>query len=70
MVFFFSDLVAWLEKEHGIQTRLMPINVMGSMLRQFDFHRNRILLSEAMPEEQTIVSVMFTSGFSYISATT
>ena len=42
------------EKEHGIQTRLMPINVMGSMLRQFDFHRNRILLSEAMPEEQRL----------------
>ena len=52
--FLFSDLVAWLEKEHGIQTRLMPINVMGSMLRQFDFHRNRILLSEAMPEEQRL----------------
>ncbi len=27
---------------------------MGSMLRQFDFHRNRILLSEAMPEEQRL----------------
>ena len=52
--FLFSDLVAWLEKEQGIQTRLMPINVMGSMLRQFDFHRNRILLSEAMPEEQRL----------------
>ena len=32
----------------------MPINVMGSMLRQFGFHRNEILLSEAMPEEQRL----------------
>ena len=52
--FIFADLAAWLQQNHAIQTRLMPTNVMGSMLRQFDFHRNRILLSEAMPEEQRL----------------
>jgi len=52
--FVFADLAAWVYKTHAIQTRVMPISVMGSLLRQFDFHRNRILLSEAMPEEMRL----------------
>lgn len=38
----------------GLETKIMPVSVMGDVLRQYDHHRRRIMLSEAsLPEGRT-----------------
>lgn len=44
----FQDLAAWLDREHDVTVRVIPVKVMGQSLRRFDLHRRRLLLSEAL----------------------
>lgn len=44
----FQDLAGWLEREHEVSVRVMPVKVMGQSLRRFDLHRRRLLLTEAL----------------------
>ena len=42
-----------LKDELGVQTKVMPVSVLGDVLRQYDHHRKRILMSEAnLPEDR------------------
>lgn len=42
-----------LKDELGVQTKIMPVSVLGDVLRQYDHHRKRILISEAnLPEDR------------------
>jgi predicted transcriptional regulator/transcriptional regulator with XRE-family HTH domain len=45
----FPGLAAHLDVAYGVGTRVMPVDVMEDALRRYDFHRRRILLSEALP---------------------
>ena len=42
-------LAEYVQRELGIQVRIMPRDVMGRLLRRFDRHGRRILLSELLP---------------------
>ena len=44
----FRGLSAWMERDHGITVKVMPVEVMGRTLRRLDSHRRRLLLSEAL----------------------
>ncbi|MCR4376625.1 MAG: short-chain fatty acyl-CoA regulator family protein [Rhodospirillales bacterium] len=47
-------LAAQLKNHHGLETKVMPVSFMGDVMRQYDHHRRRILLSEAnLPEGRT-----------------
>lgn len=41
-------LARHLEAAHGVSVRVMPADVMGEALRRYDYHRRRVLLSEAL----------------------
>jgi XRE family transcriptional regulator, fatty acid utilization regulator len=43
-----AALLRHLEAAHGLQVRVMPVDVMGTTMRRLDLHRRRILLSEAL----------------------
>lgn len=45
----YRGLVEHAQREHGLQVRVMPQDVMGRLLRRFDRHGRRILLSELLP---------------------
>ena len=45
----FQGLAAHLQAVHQTGTRVMPMDLMGDALRRYDFHRRRVLLSEALP---------------------
>lgn len=45
----FQGLTGYLQTVHQTGTRVMPMDLMGDSLRRFDFHRHRVLLSEALP---------------------
>jgi predicted transcriptional regulator/DNA-binding XRE family transcriptional regulator len=48
-----------LEAAHGVSVRVMPAEVMGDALRRYDFHRRRVLLSEALaPASRTFQLAM------------
>lgn len=53
----FTAMTQYLEKEHNIRTQIMPQEVMGNLLREFDLHRGRILLSENLKESQRLFQV-------------
>lgn len=44
----FASLRAHIRAAHGIDVRVMPVEVMGDTLRRWDHHRRRILISEAL----------------------
>lgn len=49
-----QGLMILLKEAYGLETKVMPVTVMGDMLRQYDRHRRRILISEAsLPEGRT-----------------
>ena len=52
--FIFADLCQWVQNEYGVSVRIMPHDVMGRVLRQHDFHRSRLLLSELLKDHQRI----------------
>ncbi len=39
-----------LRSRHGIRVRLLPVDVMGERLRQYDLHRRQLLISELMDQ--------------------
>jgi len=49
-----TALVFWLEEKFAVKTRIMPQPVMGALLREFDMHRSRLLLSESLQEPQRL----------------
>lgn len=53
----YSAMTQYLEKEHHIKTQIMPQEVMGDLLREFDPHRGRILLSENLKESQRLFQI-------------
>jgi predicted transcriptional regulator/transcriptional regulator with XRE-family HTH domain len=55
-------LRAQLQKEYGIQTRLMPGEVMGPFQRRFDRHRKRLLLHEALAPASRLFAVAYQVG--------
>jgi predicted transcriptional regulator/transcriptional regulator with XRE-family HTH domain len=44
-----AKLVAHLQDAHGVEVRIMPYHVMQGLLRRFDRHNRRLLLSEVLP---------------------
>lgn len=53
----FYAMTQYLEKEHQIRTQILPQDVMGNLLREFDLHRGRILLSENLKESQKLFQI-------------
>jgi len=46
-------LKSWLEKEHGIAVRVLPIHAMAHLRRRYDRHSNRLFISERLsPHDQ------------------
>jgi hypothetical protein len=45
----YRGLCEYVQRELGLQVRVMPQDVMGRLLRRFDRHARRILLSEVLP---------------------
>ena len=54
----YSDICAWFQKQHGLDVRIMPTEVMDDSLRRYDPHRRRILLSEALRRPQRIFQLL------------
>ena len=50
-------LIHYLKTRFGIKTRIMPQPVMGNLLREFDPHRRRLLLSESLQEPQRLFQI-------------
>jgi XRE family transcriptional regulator, fatty acid utilization regulator len=49
----YRGLSVHLKEELAVQTKIMPVSVLGDVLRQYDHHRKRILLSEVnLPEDR------------------
>ncbi len=55
----FAGLKTYLRRTAGIATAIVPADVMPAMLRRFDRHRNRILLSEMLPESGRVFQLSF-----------
>src|SRR5690606_13757760 len=45
-----SGLKAWLEQTLGIGCATMPVDLMPTLIRSYDRHRRRVLVSEALTE--------------------
>ena len=60
-------LIGWLEQKYGIKTRIMPQSVMGSVLRELDMHRARLLLSESLKGAATDFSAVNTDSPAWLS---
>jgi hypothetical protein len=45
----YRGLCEYLQRELGLQVQVLPQEVMGRLLRRFDRHHRRILLSESLP---------------------
>lgn len=61
--FLSADLASWLKEEVGLSVRVMPHEVMGRVLRQHDFHRNRLLLSESLKDHQRSFQIATQAAF-------
>src|SRR5690606_5786535 len=46
----YSGLKAWLEQTLGIGCATMPVDLMPTLIRSYDRHRRRVLVSEALTE--------------------
>ena len=51
------QLIEHLEQKYGITTRILPTDVMGNLLRDFNQHRKQLLLSESLKEPQRLFQV-------------
>jgi len=45
----YGALVRHLDQTYSVGARVMPVDVMQDVLRRYDLHRRRVLLSEALP---------------------
>lgn len=50
-------LMRFLSQNFNINTRIMPQSIMGNLLREFDPHRSRLLLSESLQEPQRLFQI-------------
>ena len=50
----YRGLIEYLQRDLGLQVRVMPQEVMGRLLRRFDRHGRRILLSELLPRPSRV----------------
>ena len=57
-------LIQMLTQRYGIETKIMPAAVMGGLLREFDPHRGRLLLSESLREPQRLFQTAVQIGLS------
>ena len=55
---FYADLKAWFQQERKIDVQVVPVDVMGRNLRQYDPHRSRILLSESLRRPQRFFQLL------------
>ena len=53
-----EGLTRWLKDTHKIEVEVLPADVMGTNLRQYDVHRSRVLLSEALRRPQRIFQLL------------
>jgi predicted transcriptional regulator/transcriptional regulator with XRE-family HTH domain len=51
-----------LQARHGVQTRVMPVEVMASSLRRYDHHRKRLMLSETLAPASRIFAMCYQLG--------
>lgn len=51
-----------LQTRHNIQTRVMPVEVMGGALRRYDHHRKRLMLSETLAPASRIFAMTYQLG--------
>jgi predicted transcriptional regulator/transcriptional regulator with XRE-family HTH domain len=57
-----AALRAQLQEKFGIQTRLMPAEVMGPFLRRYDRHRKRLLLHETLAPASRLFAAAYQLG--------
>lgn len=55
---FYADLTAWFRRERKIDVQIVPVDVMGRNLRQYDPHRSRVLLSESLRRPQRFFQLL------------
>ena len=55
---FYADLTAWFKSGRNIDVQIVPVDVMGRNLRQYDPHRSRVLLSEALRRPQRLYQLL------------
>ena len=53
-----GDLVRWLKDSRDIEVQVIPADVMGSVLRQHDPHRSRIMLNESLRRPQRMFQLL------------
>jgi XRE family transcriptional regulator, fatty acid utilization regulator len=58
----FTALVQQLQDVHGLRVQVMPVKVMGQMLKRHDLHRNRILISELVEPSGRVMQAAFHLG--------
>jgi predicted transcriptional regulator/transcriptional regulator with XRE-family HTH domain len=51
-----------LQARHGVQARVMPVEVMASSLRRYDHHRKRLMLSETLAPASRIFAMCYQLG--------
>jgi XRE family transcriptional regulator, fatty acid utilization regulator len=51
-----------LQQTHGVQTRIMPAEVMSASLRRYDHHRKRLMLSETLAPASRTFSMAYQLG--------
>ena len=51
------QLIEHLEQKYDVTTRILPTDVMGNLLRDFNQHRKQLLLSESLKESQRLFQV-------------
>ena len=57
-----SPLVERLAERHGVETRVVPADVMAERLRFFDRHRRRLMLSELLPPSGRMFQIAWQIG--------
>jgi predicted transcriptional regulator/DNA-binding XRE family transcriptional regulator len=53
------DIPAQLQHAHGISVRVVPQTVLVGLLRHYDFHRRRLMLSEQLPMASRIFALAY-----------
>jgi len=51
---YFANLCSFLQEKFATKVRIMPVHVMGHMLRHHDLHRSQLMLSEILEDSQRV----------------
>jgi XRE family transcriptional regulator, fatty acid utilization regulator len=57
-----GGFVSRLQVQHGIRVQIMPVDVMGNMLKRFDMHRRKLMLSEVLDQSAQAFQAAFHLG--------